>query len=273
MSNASIGIFDSGFGGLTVMRAIIDALPYENLIYFGDTARLPYGEKSADAVRKFSLENAEFLHSLGIKLLVVACNTACSVAIDLLQQTFSIPILGTIEPAVNHLKGKIQEGAIIVLGTRRTIHSGVYQQKLNDLFPHNETVTIPCPLFVPIVEEGFSQHKIAELAAWEYLHPVRNKKIDAVLLACTHYPLLHTALKTILGEETLLIDPGMACANNIRIELQENGLLNTSKNPPFYKFYVSDDPHKFRKIGEVFLHSPMANVELISLSDYTHLCG
>jgi len=273
MNNACIGIFDSGFGGLTVMRAVIETLPKENLIYFGDTARLPYGEKSAEAIQKFSLENAEFLQSLGIKILVVACNTACSVAMDLLKQTFSIPIIGTIDPAVEYLKGKIKDGAIVVLGTRRTIQSGVYQQKLKEQFPKNETIAIVCPLFVPLVEEGFSEHKLAELAAWEYLHPFQDKKIDAVLLACTHYPLLHVALQKMLGEGILLVDPGIACANSIYNLLHDAALLNNNVGKPDYKFYVSDDPHKFRKIGQVFLQSPMADVELISLSDYTHLCG
>jgi len=273
MNNASIGIFDSGFGGLTVMRAIINTLPNENLIYFGDTARLPYGEKSAQAIQKFSVENAEFLHSLGIKILVVACHTASSVALDLLKESFSIPIIGTIDPTVEHLKSKVQDGAIVVLGTRRTIQSGVYQEKLKELFPNNETIAIACPLFVPIVEEGFSEHKLAELAAWEYLHPIRDKKIDAVLLACTHYPLLHAALQTMLGEDTLLIDPGIACANSIRNLLSNSSLLNDKSETPNYKFYVSDDPQKFRKLGQIFLHSTMADVELISLPDYTHLCG
>lgn len=272
MSNASIGIFDSGFGGLTVMRAIKKALPKENLIYFGDTARLPYGEKSAEAIQKFSLENAEFLRNLGVKLIVVACSTACSVALDLLTESFDIPVVGMIDPAVEYLNGKVGLGAILVLGTRRTILSGVYQRKILAEFPKNETIPIACPLFVPLVEEGFFDHPLAELAAAEYLEAHLEKKIDAAMLACTHYPLLGTVLQKIFEKETLLIDPGESCAKHVARLLQKNNLLNQTKEEPRCKFYVSDDPEKFKKIGQIFLHSSMPDVELISLSAYTHTC-
>lgn len=270
MSDAPIGIFDSGFGGLTVMRAIVDLLPHENIVYFGDTARLPYGEKSAENVLRFSLENAAFLSSQRIKLLVIACSTACSVgAVEILQDSLPIPVIGMIDPALDELQKVVNKGEIVVLGTRRTIQSGIYQRKLQTAFPAHRTRAIACPLFVPLVEEGYAQHKLAELAAAEYLHPLLGKEIGAVLLACTHYPLLQSILHKILGEETTLIDPGHACARSVQTLLKEQGLLNPSKAPPQHRFFVSDDPEKFRNIGQLFLRSAMHDVALISPSEYT----
>jgi glutamate racemase len=272
MSNASIGIFDSGFGGLTVMRAIKKILPKENIVYFGDTARLPYGDKSAETIQKFSFENVKFLKNHGVKLIVVACSTACSAALELLTESFDIPIIGMIDPAVDYLHGKIKEDAILVLGTRRTILSGVYQRKIDQEFPKNETIPIACPLFVPLVEEGFFDHPIAELTAREYLAEQLKIKIDVALLACTHYPLLSPILQKIFEKDTLLIDPGESCAKHVAQLLKKKDLLNRSGREPNYQFFVSDDPEKFKKIGQIFLNSSMPDVELISLSEYTHTC-
>ncbi len=258
----SIGIFDSGFGGLTVMRAVMSALPQENIIYFGDTARLPYGEKSADTILRYTLENTEFLLNQGIKLLIIACNTACTVALENAKNQFPIPIIGMIEPALDHVSSHAKEGKVAVLGTRRTINSGVYQQKLAALFPDQPVITIACPLFVPLVEEGYFEHPLADAAVQEYLRPLKTQKIDTILLACTHYPLLMPAIQRELGKNISLIDPAIGCAESVRAFLGKENLLNRSLEPPHYKFFVSDDPEKFRLLGKTFLNYSIEHVHL-----------
>ncbi len=253
MTSASIGIFDSGFGGLTVMRAVVEALPHENIVYFGDTARLPYGEKSAEAILRYTLESVDFLLSKKIKLLIVACNTACTAALETLEKTLHIPVIGMIQPAMEEIAGFSQKQHIAVIGTRRTIRSGLYQQQLASAFPEKKVTALACPLFVPLIEEGYLEHALADLAVREYLRPLKNQGIDIVLLACTHYPLLQTAISKELGEAVTLIDPAIACAKSAYALLLEKHLLNTSSEKPHYEFYVSDDPEKFRELGKIFL--------------------
>ncbi len=257
---ASIGIFDSGFGGLSVMRAIRATLPYENLIYFGDTARLPYGSKSADTILRYSIENASFLIAQGIKVLVIACNTACAVAFEELQKMFSIPIIGIISPGVEEVVRTTTGGLIAILGTRRTISSGVYQQLIENVIPYAEISAISCPLFVPLVEEGYIEHPLAEMIVQEYLRPLKRKEIDTVLLGCTHYPLLQTHIQKELGPHVILVDPAMNCAEKLRILLQERSLQNEQQHLPHYQFFVSDDPEKFRLLGKTFLNYPIEHV-------------
>lgn len=269
-SNRSIGIFDSGFGGLTVMRAIIDLLPQENIVYLGDTAHLPYGEKSPEAIRSFSLTYSNFLVEQNIKLLVIACHTACTVAFDLIQECLPIPVVGVIEPAIAHLETVVQHGDIVILGTRRTIESKVYQKKIKQRMPSNHLIAVACPLFVPLIEEGWHEHKLAELAVLEYLGHLQGKTIDAVLLACTHYPLLKSLLeKNLVGEKTIaFIDPAMSCAQSIKKVLTEKVLLNSSTVHPSYKFFVTDDPDKFQKLGKNFLQISIPQVELLDENIY-----
>jgi glutamate racemase len=258
--SASIGIFDSGFGGLSVMRAIRAALPNENLVYCGDTARLPYGSKSADTILRYSIENATFLAAQGIKLLVVACNTVCAVAFEELQRLFSIPIIGIIHPAVEEVVKVTRNGQIAILGTRMTIHKGVHQQQIAQQLPHAEVTSISCPLFVPLVEEGYCEHPLAEMVVQEYLRPLKRKEIDTVLLGCTHYPLLQTWIQKELGPHVTLVDPAVKCAENLRDLLQRNELDNLQKDLPHYQFFVSDDPEKFRLLGKTFLNYPIEHV-------------
>lgn len=259
-SSQSIGIFDSGFGGLTVMRAIRQLLPQENIVYFGDTARVPYGNKSADTILRLSLENCSFLLEQNIKMLVIACNTACSVgAVEYLKQSFDIPIIGTILPAVQDV---VQRGKkrIAVLGTRTTISSGLFQQQILKHLPDAQVSATACPLFVPLVEEGYSTHPMAGAAVQEYLHPLRAKELDIAILGCTHYPLLQPLIQKQLGPHVLLIDPAIPCAEAIRSYLLFHHLQNTQTKSPHYQFYVSDDPEKFRLLGKIFLNHPIENV-------------
>lgn len=262
----SIGIFDSGFGGLTVMNAIRHALPHENIIYFGDTARLPYGNKSRETILRCVVECAHFLLSKKIKLLVIACHSACSYALDQLLLTFPLPVIGVIPPAVEQLKLLPRAQKIAILGTRATIASGVYQDQVKEQLPSAFVTAIPCPLFVPLVEEGYTHHPLTEMAVQEYLRPLREDRVDAALLGCTHYPLLSGMIQKELGERVALIDPALACANKVAEVLQEKDLLNPQTEPPRYEFYVSDDPTKFRQLGQQFLSYPIEDVKICTNS-------
>lgn len=256
----SIGIFDSGLGGLTVMRAIRALMPHENMVYFGDTARLPYGSKSSDTILRYSLENARFLQTQGIKILVIACNTSCSAALRQVREICDIPVIGIIEQGVDEVLSRFTEGKIGILGTRATITSGIYQQQILTRCANLELFAISCPLFVPLVEEGYLEHPMSLLVAQEYLRPLKNKEINALLLACTHYPLLQTIIQTELGAHVQLLDPANACAQKTRDLLAESDLLNPSSSLPHYQFFVSDDAEKFRVLGKDFLKYPIEHV-------------
>ncbi len=259
-AQGSIGIFDSGFGGLTVMRAIRELMPHENIIYFGDTARLPYGSKSADTILRYSLENASFLAKQGIKVLVIACNTSCSAALEQVRKACEIPVIGITEQVVEVVARLMPEGKIGILGTRATITSGIYQQQILSRCASLELFPISCPLFVPLVEEGYVEHPMSALVVQEYLRPLKNRGITGILLGCTHYPLLQATIQHELGPDVILIDPAIACAEKTRELLAEKNLLNPSSSLPHYQFFVSDDPEKFRLLGKSFINYPIEHV-------------
>lgn len=237
-----IGLFDSGFGGLTVMQEVAKALPYEDLIYLGDTVNLPYGNKSKEALIRISLENGQFLLDKGVNLLIVACHTASAHAIDALQEKFPIPILG-MTSAGQTLLSPFQRAA--VLATRATISANVYSALYQQA----------CPLFVPMIEEGFMDHLAMRLIAESYLAPLRGN-IEAALLACTHYPLIRPLLKQVLGDEVQLLEPAPLVA-------KEAQLLVGSKLPrtPSYTFYTTDDPQKFHALAPLFWPLPNMLIE------------
>lgn len=257
----SIGIFDSGFGGLTVMRAIRELMPFENIVYFGDTARLPYGSKSSETILRYSLENAAFLKSQNIKVLVVACNTSCSAALEQVRSSSDIPVIGITEQGVEEVTRLFNSGKVAILGTRATITSNVFQQQILLRCNTLELYSISCPLFVPLVEEGYVEHPMSALVVQEYLRPLKNRGINGMLLGCTHYPLLQSTIQQELGPEVLLIDPSIACAEKTRMVLAGKNLLNPSTCLPHYQFFVSDDPEKFRLLGKTFLNYPIEHVQ------------
>lgn len=254
-SSAPIGVFDSGVGGLTVLRELIEALPNESFIYYGDTARLPYGNKSPETVLRFSIENTVFLLEKDIKMLVVACNTATAHALGRLQQIFSIPIIGVIEPGADHAVKISNSGRIAILATKGTIESNSYQNAIRHRNESAEVFSIPCPLFVPIVEEHFSDHPATKLIVQEYLKPIKSKKVDTILLGCTHYPLLIHQIREEVGPNVKIIDSAWACAQRTK-ELLQSSHLNAANGAPSYQFFVSDNPDKFQVIGEKFLNMP-----------------
>ncbi len=257
-----IGILDSGFGGLTVMRALRTQLPHENILYFGDTARLPYGGKSAETITRYATECTSFLIQQGVKALVVACHSACSAAFDTLHQHFSIPIIGIVDEGVEEVVRLGEPKQVAIIGTRATISSGVYQHALQMSLPHAQIYALACPLFVPLVEEGYIEHEITALTVREYLRPLRDKNLDAILLGCTHYPLLETLIQKELGTQVRVIDPAASCAQKTQRVLAEKAMLNPNTTPPNYNFFVSDDPEKFRLLGPNYLNHPIEEVKL-----------
>ncbi len=256
----SIGILDSGFGGLTVFRAIRKILPHENIVYFGDTAHLPYGNKSAEVILRYVRENVAFLAAQGIKILVIACNTACSAALDKIREECEIPIVGIIEQGVKEIIRISPEGKIVILATRTTLFSRVYETKIMEQLPTAVLRSIACPLFVSLVEEGYVDHPLSQITAHEYLSPLKNAPIDSVLLGCTHYPLLTSAIKSVLPPEIVLVDPAAACAEETKTLLTQRGLLNPQEDAPSDAFYVSDNPDHFHVVGQNFLSAPLRSV-------------
>jgi glutamate racemase len=259
-----IGIFDSGVGGLTVMRQLMHKLPNESLIYFGDTARLPYGGKSAETIMRYSMENAAFLLEKDIKVLVIACNTSCAYALDRLSEYCSIPVVGVIDPGAERAVDVTKNGHIAILGTKATILSGKYEKEIKKRLPEAQVLSLACPLFVPIVEERFVDHLAARLIVQEYLKPLITQKVDTILLGCTHYPLLAKVIQEEVGSDVTIIDSALTCADHVFHLLNQQGLQNNPSNQPSYQYFVSDDPHRFASMGQEIIKLSMPNVELVS---------
>ncbi len=249
---AAIGIFDSGVGGLTVARAIEEALPHEHLIYLGDTARYPYGTKSAETIRRYAVENAEFLADKGIKMLVVACNSASAVALDVLAECLDMPVLGVIEPGARQAAAHTRNRKVGVIGTEATIASGSYTQALKRLGGDLEIYTRACPLFVPLAEEGWVDNEVARNTAGLYLTSLKRSGIDTLVLGCTHYPLLATVIADVMGETVELVDSARTTAAAARETLVRYGLARRSGHGSA-SFFVTDVPDRFIKVGGRFM--------------------
>ena len=266
MRDKPIGVFDSGVGGLTVVCAVQKILPRESIIYFGDTAHVPYGTKSKQAIKKFSLHNARFLVKFNIKLLIVACNSSSALALPELEKRFSMPVLGVIEPTAEKAV-KICKKKIGVIATPATIESGIYQRTIRKINKRqNKSIKVftqECPLFVPLAEEGWLENKISEQIARRYLSFLRDK-IDSLILGCTHYPLLKKIIKKAVGKRVILIDSATETAKAAREILKERNLLALSKKGRI-RFYVSDSPQRFKKLGKKFLKKSIGRVECIKL--------
>lgn len=258
----AIGIFDSGIGGLTVMKQIMRKLPQERLIYFGDTARLPYGDKSPETILRYSIENAIFLMEHRIKLLVIACNTASAYAVDKLKQILKIPIIDVVKPGADSAAGATRNHKIGVLGTRATISSGIYKREIQERLPSAEVYTIACPLLVPLIEEHFFDHPATELIVKDYLAPLKQKNIDTLLLGCTHYPLLHKLIQKEMGPDVAIIDSATTCAEEVSAALDTLGLCNSNLELPKHLYYASDYPEKFRLHSINFLEHAIDKVEM-----------
>jgi glutamate racemase len=268
LDSRPIGVFDSGIGGLTVLKEIVKILPSEDIIYFGDTARVPYGNKSLETVTKFALQNARFLLSRDVKAIVIACNTASAFSIETVQKSFDVPVMGVISPGAHAAIRATQNGKIGIIATEGTIASRAYERAIRRGYPDAEIFGQPCPLFVPIVEEGWSGKKASYLIAEEYLQSLRDAMVDTVVMGCTHYPLLREVIEEIMGEGVSLINPGEETAMDLKEILVERGLQSGKREKTTYKYYVSDNPGKFSKVGNNFLNSEIVNIEKIDIEEY-----
>ena len=258
-----ISVFDSGLGGLTVVRAIRKALPSETIVYFGDTARVPYGNKSTDTVREYSLEIADFLLSKNAKILVIACNTASALAINILRDKLSIPVIGVIEPGVSTAVNTTANGNVGVIGTISTINSNAYQSSLEKHKNISKVVAQPCPLFVPLVEEGWVNNKITRMVSKQYLTPLNKEEIDTLILGCTHYPLLKPVIESCINSGTKLVDSAEAVAKDIKKLFIEKDLGNRTNQTGKLDCFVSDFPARFESVARRFLGDSITNVTKI----------
>lgn len=263
--NLPIGIFDSGIGGLTVAHAIRSALPHESTIYLGDTARVPYGPKSPATVRRYATEILAWLIDQRVKAVVVACNTVTAHALDLLQQTSPVPVIGVIEPGARAAIQATRSGATGVIGTAGTVASHAYRRTLVALRSDLEVIEQPCPLFVPLVEEGWFTHPATRMVAEEYLAPVRAAGVDTLVLGCTHYPLLKPVLGEVMGADVRLIDSAEETAGELARVLATSGLEATHGEPARARWAATDDIERFARVGSVFMGRPLEGVELVEL--------
>ena len=263
MLHRAIGIFDSGVGGLTVFKEIMQLLPGEDLLYLGDTARVPYGTKSAKTVQQYALEAAAFLVDQGVKLLVVACNTASAVALPLLRERFQLPVIGVIEPGAKRAIAS-RNRQIGVIGTEGTINSGRYEEAILALVPEAHVHSVPCPLFVPLAEEGWANHEVTRLTAKEYLQPLIVANIDTLVLGCTHYPLLRNILQQVLGPQVALVDSAEETALTVADLFRRQGLARPEHGGR-RAFFVTDVPTRFERVGRAFLGRELGPVEQVRI--------
>lgn len=264
MSKQPIGVFDSGIGGLTVLKELLQHLPAESYVYFGDTARVPYGTKSADTVRRFSRENVNLLLERGVKMVVVACNTASSEALPHIEPEFPVPIIGVIEPGVRAAVAATRRRRIGVIGTPGTIRSGAYQAKILAALPDAVVLPQACPLFVPLAEEGWLDTPVTQLVAEEYLRPYANANIDALVLGCTHYPLLKPVITRVLGAGVALVDSAVETAREVGRVLEARGLSAPAGAGGFH-IVLSDTSPNFGDIATRFLGRRVSDIELVSV--------
>jgi glutamate racemase len=264
-SPAPVGVFDSGMGGLTVVREMMRQLPNESIIYFGDTARVPYGPKSPDTVLRYSREITSFLRGEGVKALVVACNTATAHALPALREEFDIPIVGVIEPGARAAVAVTKTKRVGVIGTAGTIKSRAYEKEIKKLLPDAQVTAQACALFVPLVEEGWLDSEVTRAVARNYLAPVVSAEVDTLVLGCTHYPLMKTVIGNVVGREVRLIDSAYETAREIGETLRSTGLEMQTPNEARYRFIASDAPDTFLELGQRFLGSSIDRVETRTL--------
>ncbi len=263
-SDRPIGVFDSGVGGLTVVRELTNLLPGEDIIYFGDTARVPYGTKSAETVVRFAREDLGFLKSRDVKMIVVACNTASSIALPQLAAESDIPVIGVLLPGARGAAAATRNNRVAVIGTTATTTSGAYEKALLDINDGFEIMSHPCPLFVSLAEEGWVDDDIALMIARRYLEPLTGFGADTLVLGCTHYPLLKGVISRVMGDGVILVDSATETAAEVKEKLSSSGLLSGNDSGGNIYVYLSDIPYGFREKGERFLGRPIEAVEQLA---------
>ena len=261
-----LGIFDSGVGGLTVLRRIMDRLPHESAVYLGDTARVPYGTKSAETVIRYARGCARLLLERRVKILVVACNTASAYALETLRDELAIPVLGVIEPGAQHAVAATRSGRIGVIGTAGTIASGRYQAVIESLAPGCFVCCKPCPLFVPLAEEGWTEGDVPRGVIETYLRELFDQEIDTLLLGCTHYPLLRNAIAEVAGPGVRIVDSADATSTVVAEILDAIDPNRVEVGEPGYTYLVTDAPGSFARVGRLFLGRPIEHVEWVDFA-------
>ncbi len=267
-----IGVFDSGIGGLTVVRELRRRLPHENIVYFGDTARVPYGIKSVQTVSRFAREDCDFLLRFDPKMIVVACNTVSAIALTELEDTLPIPVIGVVEPGARQAVLLAEGNTIAVIATEATISSDAYRKAMTKFQAATRFLQRPCPLLVPLVEEGRScEDAITRAVIHDYLDPIRQLDPRVLILGCTHYPLLKQAIADAVGPNVRLVDSGEQTAATVVEKLRNRDVLNPGPAPGTLTCYVSDNPQRFKELGQRFLNHPVVNVTWVSQEQFlTH---
>jgi glutamate racemase len=263
--SSPIGVFDSGVGGLTVVRALMERLPFESIYYFGDTARVPYGIKSVQTIAHYTTQITEFLLAKQVKLLIIACNTMAAVSAQVVRDLSPTPVLDVIEAGALAALAATRSKRIGVIGTPTTINSNAYALAIHAIEPQARLISQACALFVPLVEEGWLEHPVTRMTAQEYLRPVLAEKVDTLVLGCTHYPLLKPLLQDVAGPEVALVDSAEAMAERTAALLTDMNLHSTRRTAPEYRFWVTDVPLRFQTIGERFLGRSLSNVHVAML--------
>lgn len=264
-ASSPLGVFDSGVGGLTVVRALRQMLPNESIVYLGDTARVPYGSKSPDTIRRFSVEDTQFLVGHGVKAVVVACNTATAHALPLLQSTFCVPVIGVVEPGVEATLADENAARVGIIGTSGTVRSSAYQYALAMRKPDLQIHALATPLLVPFIEEGWTEHPALKSVLKEYLKPLLDRDVDTLVLACTHYPLLMPVLKRMLGDKVRLVDSATTCAAHTKMLLEKEQLLNQTSGKPLLEIYLTDLSEQAEAQTKRFLGDDFGRIKKASL--------
>lgn len=268
--SAPVGVFDSGVGGLTVAREIMRHLPNENIVYFGDTARVPYGSKSKDNIIRYSRQIIHFLKTKGVKAIVIACNTASALALDVVREESDIPIIGVVEPGARAALDVTVSKKIGVIGTEATIRSSMYEKIIQGIDPEAVVIGKACPLFVPLVEEGFAKHQVTKEIIDFYLSSFLETDIDSLILGCTHYPLLRSRIREYVGGKMTLVNPAYETAMDLKKLLEERGMENTGEEQAHasYSFYVSDAADKFKQFANSILPYDIETTKQINIEEY-----
>ena len=267
-SNAPIGVFDSGIGGTTVVKELMASLPNEKIIYYGDTARVPYGNKSKETIITYSRQIAKFLLEKEVKAIVIACNTASAVALETLRHELPVPVIGVVKPGAKAAAEATKNNKIGVIATRATVNSGIYEEFLKKTDPKIKVYKQACPLFVPLVEEGWIDDDVTRSIIHRYLDGLLKKNIDALILGCTHYPLLAEEIGKVTGDKVKLVNPAFECAREFRYVLEENDILCEEENPHENEFYVSDDPVSFAKFANSILGDGSVKAENVFIKNF-----
>lgn len=269
-NTAPVGVFDSGIGGLTVVREIVRQLPNENIVYFGDTARLPYGSKSQNNIIRFSEQIIRFLKTKQVKAIVIACNTASALALETVQGEFDIPIIGVVIPGARAAVVATKKRRIGVIGTDATVRSKMYTKVIQKMAPDMAVIEKACPLFVPLVEEGLRDHHVTLEMIDYYLESMKTSDIDAMILGCTHYPLLRSKVRAYVGDKIQIVNPAYETAMDLKNLLEKQGMANDGSREPYshYEFYVSDAAEKFRQFANTVMPFDIPAINVVNIEEY-----